>query len=167
MYMGSDLFQSDDYDSRGDVATKYENHLPVDDLLAPMFSYERVNSFFFFTFRTVSQICDYIRSIQKTETSNFFLLFYLFFSCPPSGNFRTIIPEMYREGSPIGWTIREFVLQVEISTILSELPYARRGDDNLHRIVLSLRGKHLAVRTVESYRPSSTRALQYIPSSQA
>lgn len=37
MYMGSDLFQSDDYDSRGDVATKYENYLPVDDLLAPIF----------------------------------------------------------------------------------------------------------------------------------
>lgn len=134
MYMGSDLFQSDDYDSRGDVATKYENYLPVDDLLAPMFSYERVNSFFFFTFRTVSRICDYIRSIQKMETSNFFLFYFFFFSCPPSGNFKTVIPEMYREGSPIGWTIREFVLQVEISTILSELPYARRGDGNLHRI---------------------------------
>lgn len=37
MYMGSDLFQPDSYDSRGDVATKYENYLPVDDLLAPMF----------------------------------------------------------------------------------------------------------------------------------
>lgn len=114
MYMGSDLFQSDDYDSRGDVATKYKNYLPVDDLLAPMFSYERVNSFFFFTFRTVSRICDYIRSIQKTETSNTLLFYFFFFSCPPSGNFRTVIPEMYREGSPIGWTIRDFVLQVEI-----------------------------------------------------
>lgn len=31
------MFQSDDYDSRGDVATKYENYLPVEDLLAPMF----------------------------------------------------------------------------------------------------------------------------------
>lgn len=48
MYMGSAMFQSDDHDSRGDVATKYENYLPVDDLLAPVFSYERVNSFFFF-----------------------------------------------------------------------------------------------------------------------
>lgn len=114
-------------------ATKYENYLPVDDLLAPGFSYERVNSFFFFTFRTVSRICDYIRSIQKMETSNLFL-FYFFFSCPPSDNFKTVIPEMYREGSPIGWTIREFVLQVEIPKIFSKLPYARRGDDNLHRI---------------------------------
>lgn len=34
-------------------ATIYENCLPVDDLLAPVFSYERVNSFFFFPFRTV------------------------------------------------------------------------------------------------------------------
>lgn len=42
--------------------------LVVDDLLAPVFSYERVNSFFFFTFRTASRICDYIRPIQKTET---------------------------------------------------------------------------------------------------
>lgn len=116
-------------------AMKYENYLPVDDLLAPMSLYERVNSFFFFTFRTVSRICDYIRSIQKTETSNFFLFyFFFFFSCPPSGNFRIVIPEMYREGSPIGWTIREFVLQVEISTTFSELPYARRGDGNLHCI---------------------------------
>lgn len=92
-------------------ATKYENYLPVDDLLAPVFSYERVKSFFFFTFRTVSRICDYIRSIQKMETSNIFLFYFFLFSCPPSGNFRIVIPEMYRESSPIGWTIREFVLQ--------------------------------------------------------
>lgn len=64
---------------------------------------------------------------------------------------------MYRESSPIGWTIREFVLQVEIPTIFSELPYARRGDDNLHRISSLAPGEAPSgtVRTVESRRPSS------------
>lgn len=136
MYMGSDLFQSDDYDSRGDVATKYENYLPVDDLLAPMFFVRESEFLIFLHFSNciANLRLHTVRSIQKIGTSNFFLFYFFFFSCPPSGNFRIVIPEMYREGSPIGWTIREFVLQVEIPKMVFELPYARRGDDNLHRI---------------------------------
>lgn len=132
MYMGSDLFQSDDYDSRGDVATKYENYLPVDDLLAPMFFVRESKFLLFLHFSNC--IANLRLYTFHSENGDFLLFYLLFFSCPPSGNFRTVIPEMYREGSPIGWTIREFVLQVEIPTMFSELPYARRGDDNLHRI---------------------------------
>lgn len=117
-------------------ATKYENYLPVDDLLAPMFFVRESKFLLFLHFSNCIANLRLHTFHSEDGDVELFILFYFFFffSCPPSGNFRSVIPEMYREGSPIGWTIREFVLQVEISTIFSELPYARRGDDNLHRI---------------------------------